>query len=106
MRFAIAAMVLSSMAMFAACGGDDGEDAEAFPTFQECFDDHHNVESLSVNNAIVVCCIDHPINGQTLVCGADAAACKTYLGTNLSTTSATADEVDAACTDYATQKGQ
>lgn len=105
MRFAIAATLLS-LSMFAACGSDDGEDAEAFPTFQECFDDHHNVEQLSVNNAIVVCCIDHPINGTKLVCGADAAACKTYLGTNLTSTSATPAEVDAACADYATQKDQ
>jgi hypothetical protein len=99
MRFAIAAILVLS-----ACGGDDGE-GEAFPTFQECFDDHHVAESLSVNNSIVVCCLDHPIGGASMVCGADAAACKAYLGTNLSTTSATTTEVDAACADYVTQKG-
>ena len=106
MRFAVAATVLSSVVLFAACGSDDEGEGEAFPTFQECFDDHHNAEALSVNNSIVVCCIDHPINGVKLVCGADATACKTYLGTNLSSSSATDAEVDAACADYATQKGQ
>ena len=100
MRFAIAAVLL-----FAACS-DEHEEGESFASFQECFDIHHTTEALSVNNSIVVCCLDHEIGGASVVCGADAASCKTYLSTNLSATSATTADVDAACADYVTQKGQ
>jgi len=87
------------------CVACHNNDAEPFPTFQECFDDHHNVEALPVGESIVVCCLDHPIAGVKPVCGSTAAACMTYLGANLSATSASATEVSAACTDYITKKG-
>lgn len=86
-----------------ACSDDHGGGEEAYDTFQECFDDHTMVESLPFQDAVVVCCISHPIDGHTLVCGATAADCVTYLGDNL-TSSATDAEVQAACDDYATQK--
>jgi hypothetical protein len=101
MRFALLS-VLFCVAT-AACGGNDEE--EAYPTYQECFDDHHTNESLSVHDSIVVCCLEHPINGVKEVCGATAADCTAYLGTNLSATSATSTDVMTACTDYVTQKG-
>src|SRR5258706_11116137 len=89
----------------AACGG--GMDADPFDTFQMCFDEHHNTESLSVHDAIVVCCIDHPIAGVHPSCGNTAADCVAKLtGTdtvhNLSSSSATSQEVMTACTDYET----
>ena len=87
----------------AAC--DHDHDEEGFDTFQACFDDHHTEESLPTQQAIVICCLEHPIAGVTEVCGANAASCMTYLGTNLSTSSATSAEITAACTDYETQKG-
>ena len=80
-------------------------DHGSYATFQACFDEHTNVESLSVPNSIVVCCLDHPIDGVSPACGADANSCKAYLATNLSSTSATTAEVDTACADYVTQKG-
>lgn len=104
MRLAIALCLTLAPFAFAACGGDDGGGEEAFDTFQDCFDDHHTEEALPTQQAIVVCCLEHPIGGVTEVCGADAAACMTYLATNLSTSSATSAEVSAACTDYETQK--
>lgn len=104
MRFALATCLALSALSFAACGGDDDNDDEGFDTFQACFDDHHGEEGLSVGQAIVVCCLDHPINGVTEVCGADAAACTTYVTANVTSTSATSTEISAACTDYQTQK--
>lgn len=89
--------------LLAACSHD--HDAEGFDTFQDCFDDHHEAESLPVGESIVICCLDHPIAGVSEVCGATAATCETYLATNLATTSATMAEVTAACTDYEMQKG-
>jgi hypothetical protein len=102
MRFVVLAFVMSAF-VFAACGGDPG--AEAYPTYQECFDDHVTVETLPVPQAITVCCLEHPINGVTMVCGATAADCMTYLAANLSSTSATAAQITTACNDYVTQKG-
>ncbi len=102
MRF-ILSMVLFSLPVFAC--GDDGGGEEAYPTFQECFDDHHDVESLPVGESIVICCLEHPIAGVTEVCGATATTCETYLAANLDTASATSTEVTAACADYVMQKG-
>ncbi len=77
---------------------------EGFDTFQDCYVDHHEEEALPVGEAIVVCCLDHPIGGKTgTVCGATAADCVTYITAN--TTGPTSDEIMAACTDYETQKG-
>jgi len=97
MRFALVAFLFC-----VACGGS-GE--QAYPTYQECFDDHVNVEALPVQEAIVICCLDHPIAGHTEVCGSTTADCMTYLSTNLSSSSATQTDVSAACMDYVTQKG-
>jgi hypothetical protein len=102
MRLVLTAILFSTLAF--ACGHDDGE--EAFDTYQACFDDHTSGgEMLPVKEAIVVCCLEHPIAGHTEVCGATTADCMTYLSTNLSATSATATEVSEACMDYVTQKG-
>lgn len=110
-RTILIASLLALPIAVAACGDDGGApDADPFDTFQMCFDEHHVTESLSVNNAIVICCLDHPIAGVHPSCGDTAAACVAQIsGTdtvhNLSSTSATPDEVMAACTDYITQKG-
>lgn len=99
MRLAFAALLLLT-----ACHDHDHEH-EGFDTFQACFDEHHTAESLPTQQAIVICCLDHPIDGATEVCGTTAADCATYLGTNLASTSATQTEVTTACDDYITQKG-
>lgn len=96
MRFIFAALLFT-----AAC---HGHDHDGYSTFQACFDEHTMVESLPFQQAVVVCCLDHPINGVSEACGATAADCVTYLGANLTST-ATQTEVMAACTEYVTQKG-
>ncbi len=97
-------ILLAAVLLFSACSDDDNG-AEAFDTYQDCYNDHHEEEALPVQEAIVVCCLEHPIAGVTEVCGQTAADCVTYLGTNLSSTSATQTEVQAACDDYVAQKG-
>lgn len=95
---------------FAACGDSNTPDADPFDTFQMCFDEHHVTESLAAHDAIVVCCIDHPIAGVHPSCGDTAMACQALLtGTdtvhNLSSPDVTTADVMTACTDYITQKG-
>lgn len=99
MRFAL--VILSTAFLFAACGGDD---EESYATYKECFDDHHNVESLPVDQAITVCCIEHEIGGaaKNTLCGADSAACVTYVTAQLGT-SATSAEIMTGCTTYQSQ---
>lgn len=98
MRFALVAFLVC-----AACGGHEA-DNEPYPTYQECFDDHTKVESLPVKEAIVVCCLEHPIAGVMPVCGNTAAECVAYLNANLSATSASGTDVMAACDDYIAKK--
>lgn len=89
-------------AFVGACGG--GGESQAYATFQACFDDHTMKESLSTSEAIVVCCIDHPIGGKKdTVCGTTSADCVTYLTANL--TGPTSAELMSACDDYVTQNG-
>lgn len=95
---------LAAPLLVAACDDHD-HGAEPYDTFQACFDDHHTVEALTAPQSITICCLEHPIGGVTQVCGTTQAACEAYLGTNLATTSATAAEVTAGCTDYVAQRG-
>lgn len=98
------ALLFSSFLM--ACGGgddsSDGGDAEPFDTYQDCFDDHHGEEGLSIQQAITVCCADHPIGsaGAGVVCGDTAADCEDYVDANLDTADATATDITTACQAY------
>jgi hypothetical protein len=83
--------------VLAACGGSD--DADPFDTLQDCYDDHHNDEMLSVHDAIVVCCLDHPIAGVHPSCEATQAACETHVDAALDA-SVSPGDIQAACTDY------
>ena len=97
--------VAFALSLLAACDDHD-HGAEAFDTFQLCFDEHATAESLPHDQAITICCLEHPIGSAPApVCGDTAAACEAYLGTNLATASATPAQVTAACADYITQKG-
>ena len=103
-----------AMALFfalTACGNNNTMDADPYATLQECFDDHHITESLSVNDSIVICCLDHPL-GTAMThpsCKNTVADCVTYLTSDpdgmLTTASAPPTEVMAACTDYISKKG-
>lgn len=77
---------------------------EAYATYQECFDEHTMEESLLVPEAIVICCLEHPINGISPACGDTKADCINYLTSNLAQTSASTTQVSDACADYIVQK--
>ena len=103
----IANQLLASSLAFplalAACGDSDPMDADPFDTLQACYDDHHTTESLPVQQAIVVCCLDHPIAGVHPSCKDTQAACVTHVRAELSATVLDAD-VQAACTTYISMK--
>ena len=94
---ALISMSLAFPLVLAACGG--GGDADPFDTLQDCYDDHHNVESLSVHDSIVVCCLDHPIAGVHPSCLTTQADCVTHVDAELDATVSLSD-IQAACTDY------
>lgn len=91
------------------CSSNSGsQDADPFDTFQACWDEHHSVESFSVQHAIEICCISHPIGSDppNVVCGDTAATCTTYVTANLTSPDLMAGDISAACTDYvATRAG-
>ena len=98
------AIAMFSVTTLGACGddGDDGGDNEPFDTLQDCFDDHHKVETFSVEDAIKICCIDHPIGAQAanVVCGETATACADFVDANLADADATDTEIMTACDGY------
>lgn len=69
----------------AACGSSSNScpsgDCTAYPTFQDCYNDHHLMESFPADKAIEICCIDHPIATakRNVVCGATTQSCLTYV---------------------------
>lgn len=88
----------------AACGDSEATDDEPFDTLQECYDDHHGGgESLPVQQAIVVCCIDHPIAGVHPSCKDSAADCVAHVRAELDASVLDAD-IMAACTTYLAEK--
>jgi hypothetical protein len=95
----------------AACSSNSTPDADPFATMQLCFDEHHTTEALSVNDAIVICCLDHPINGVHPSCGNTVAECQARLtgtdpvGKLTLTTEVTTATIMTACQDYVTKKG-
>jgi len=88
--------------LFSACG-DNPPDAEPFDTLQACFDEHTKMESLPINNAIVVCCTDHPIAGVHPSCKDTQADCVAHVRAELDS-SVTDPQIDAACSDYLSKK--
>jgi len=98
----LAAWVAAPLA-FAACGSSSTMDADPFATLQDCYDEHHKMESLSVQQAIVVCCLDHPIAGVKPSCQNTQADCVAHVRGTLDTSVTDAD-IAAACTTYISQK--
>ena len=93
---ALFSVSLAFPVVLAACGGG-GE--EPFDTLQDCYDDHHNVESLPIQESIVVCCLDHPIAGVHPSCLNTQAACVSHVDAELDA-SVSLSDIQAACTDY------
>jgi hypothetical protein len=87
----------------AACGDSDTMDADPFDTLQACYDEHAVDEKLSVQKAIVVCCLDHPIAGIHPSCKDTQGDCITHVRAELSASVLDAD-IMAACTTYLSQK--
>ena len=102
MRSTVLSLLFPITLAIAGCGDDSG--VEAYDTLQDCFDDHTTVESLPVQEAITICCLEHPIAGVKPSCGATTAACETIVNAGLADT-VLASDITAACTDYQTQLG-
>jgi hypothetical protein len=100
--FAFIASLFALPLVVTGCGHD--EEGEAFDTLEACYEDHHGDEGLEVQQAIVVCCLEHPIAGVRPSCGDTAAACATHVTTELGEGIAAAD-IQAACATYINPEG-
>jgi hypothetical protein len=95
----------------AACGSDSPKsDNDPFATYQDCYDEHHKMESFPTVMAIEICCIDHPIGSAAMnvVCGDTTQSCTSYVTQNLTDaadTMLTAD-INTACTAYPTDRSK
>jgi hypothetical protein len=78
----------------------DTSGAKPYDTYQNCFDDQTFVVKLMVEDAVVVCCLDHPIGGVKPVCKDTAPDCINFLTANLLQTSASTTQVMEACAMY------
>jgi hypothetical protein len=76
---------------------------ESYDTLQDCFTDHVEGESLPVVEALVVCCIDHPIMGVNPSCGETEADCINHLTDEINQTEASTVDIMDACADYVDQ---
>ena len=106
-RISLLVAAITIPASISACGGDNkAVDAAPFDTFQACFDDHHGAEGFTVDHAITICCLDHPIGtaGAGVVCGTTQTSCETYVGSNLLGSDASGSEITTSCADYITQR--
>jgi hypothetical protein len=105
MRF-VSAVLFTAFAL-AGCSDDPKKDAEPFDTYQLCYDDHVGEEHVPVQEAIEICCIDHPIGGAqaNTVCGETAATCTTYVTAQV-TPALMAADISAACADYVIQRNK
>jgi hypothetical protein len=90
MRFLIPGLFL-----LASCGT---ETTSSFETYQDCFDDLTDNGGREVVDAIVQCCLDHPVGGDTEVCGDTMSDCVNYLTDNLSQFDADIGQRMEACT--------
>jgi hypothetical protein len=93
---ALLSVSLTSLFVLAACGGDE---EEAFATLQDCYDDHRGEEGFSIHDSIVVCCLDHPIDGVHPSCLNTQTDCVSHVDAELDPT-VSISEIQAACTDY------
>ena len=104
----IASTLLASFTVslaLAACGDGEKKDSDPFDTLLACYTDHTTVEKLSVQQAIVVCCLDHPIgsSGEHPSCKNTQADCVAHVRAELTASVVDAD-IQAACTTYIAMK--
>lgn len=98
MRF-LACVVLG---LFAVGCSDDGP--KEFETYQGCYDELTLQDNRMKIEAIVACCLEHPIAGTAPSCGDDQSACINYLTVNLAQTDADITAKSEACTAYIMQR--
>jgi hypothetical protein len=99
------AFPLAIVLALGACSDDKKADADPFDTLQACYDDHTSGdEHLPIQQAIVVCCLNHPIAGMKApTCPDTKADCVTHVRAALDASILSAD-IDAACMTYITEK--
>ena len=91
---------LALLFVFAGCGSDEPEE-EAFDTLEDCFVDHHEgEEGLPTVEALIVCCLEHPIAGEAPSCGDTVADCEAHVGGEIDEADASDAEVTEACEGY------
>jgi len=83
--------------LLAACGDDP---PKAYDDYQQCFDDQTEKGMLPVMDAILACCLDHPIDGNRPVCQGAVPECINFLTVNLNQVSASPSEVRMSCEAY------
>jgi hypothetical protein len=108
MRCSITLIAISLASLtLTACNNNQPVDADPFDTLQACYDDHHSgSEHLPIQQAIVTCCLDHPIAGMKApTCPKVQMDCVTHVRAALDPSVLDAD-VTAACTTYITKSQQ
>jgi hypothetical protein len=90
--------------LLTACNNASGADVDPFDTLQACYDEHNGTEHLTPQQAIVTCCLDHPIGGQAApTCLNTQADCMMHVR-NLLATSVMDTDIAAACMTYLSMK--
>lgn len=104
MSTALLASFLALPLTLTACGSNNPVDADPFATLQACYDEHHSgSETLPIQQAIVTCCLDHPIAGMKApTCLNTVADCEAHVRAGLDPSILDAD-INAACTTYISQ---
>jgi hypothetical protein len=87
-------------ALALAVGCKDTSGSEPFDTYQLCFDEQTERQKKPVLDALVECCLDHPIDGVKHVCKETVPDCINYLTANLVQTDASTTEVADGCAEY------
>lgn len=91
------------LAALVGCNGHSHD--EPYATFAACYEGHTvGDEMLLKPEAIVACCLDHPVEGLT-DCGATSAACQALLQAELDDAVASDADIMAGCDDYIVQQG-
>ncbi|HET9627003.1 MAG TPA: hypothetical protein VFP84_36840 [Kofleriaceae bacterium] len=115
-----ASAVLASLCALAACSSNNDTKEKRYCTLRSCVADHAAGEAPGVQDAIVTCCIDHPIGDADDTaahpsCGQSAADCTDHVngsfagpapasdctdGVTASPPAVTSGDADAACQAY------
>jgi hypothetical protein len=91
------------MALLLLVGACKDDPVKSYDTYQMCFDDLTEKEGVMVVDAILSCCIEHPIAGEKPACGADEPACINFLTDNLDQTDADIAQRMMGCQLYANE---